>query len=272
MEDLSRLCVHTITTKPWSLEIAVEQYARAGIPGIAVWRDVFERYSVAGARRMVADAGLQVVSLVRGGFFAAAEATARKAAVEDNLRMIAEAAELGAPLIVLVCGADPKQPLVESRKQILDGIRAVAPAAADASVKLAIEPLHPMYADAKSAIPTLKSANDAVAELNLDNVGVALDVYHIWWDPEIENEIRRCGELGALFAFHVCDWRVPTRDFLLDRTIMGEGCIDVAGIRRMVDETGYTGFIEVEIFSSELWGSDQTAYLQRIVQAFREKV
>lgn len=272
MEDLSRLCVHTITTKPWSLEIAVEQYARAGIPGIAVWRDVLEGRSISAVRSLIANAGLQVVSLVRGGFFAAADAAARKRAVEDNLRMIAEAAELGAPLIVLVCGADPAQPLAESRKQILDAIREIAPVAADAGVKLAIEPLHPMYTDTKSAIPTIKSANDACVELGLDNVGVALDVYHIWWDPEVENEIRRCGEIGALFGFHVCDWRVPTRDFLLDRTIMGEGCIDVAGIRRMVDAAGYTGFIEVEIFSSELWATDQSKYLQRIVQAFLEKV
>lgn len=272
MEDLSRLCVHTITTKPWSLDIAIDQFARAGVPGIAVWRDVIENRSIGSVRKQIGDAGLQVVSLVRGGFFASADSAARKNAVKDNLGAIADAAELGAPMVVLVCGADPAQSLAESRKQILDGISRIAPTAADAGVQLAIEPLHPMYSDTKSAIPTLKSANDACAELGLENVGVALDVYHLWWDPDLEAEIRRCGELGALFAFHVCDWRVPTRDFLLDRTVMGEGCIDVAAIRHMVDAAGYSGFIEVEIFSSEYWATDQTAFLDRIITAYREKV
>ena len=272
MEDLSRLCIHTVTTKPWSLDMAIERFARAGAQGIAVWRDVIANRDLAAVRKQITDAGLQAVGLVRGGFFADTDKTKRNAAIDANLQAIDEASKLGAPLVVLVCGADPRQPLAESRYQILEGIQAIAPTAHEAGVRLAIEPLHPMYADARSAIVTLKDANDACAELNLDNVGVALDVYHVWWDPDLEAEIRRCGQMKKLFGFHVCDWRTPTRDFFLDRVLMGEGCIDVPGIRRMVDAAGYDGFIEVEIFSTEYWTTDQDSCLERIIQTYLEHV
>jgi sugar phosphate isomerase/epimerase len=272
MENLDRLCIHTVTTKPWSLDIAVDQFARAGVPGIAVWRDVIADRDVAAAGRLIRDAGLGVVSLVRGGFFPATDKKGRREAIKENRRAIDEAEKLGSPLICIVCGADPNQPLGESRKQILDALSELAPEAANAGVRLAIEPLHPMYADTRSAIVTLKDANDACEELGIDNVGVAIDVYHVWWDPDLEGQIRRTGELGKLFAFHVCDWRVPTRDFFRDRVIMGEGCIEVTKIRRLVDEAGYQGFIEVELFSNDYWTSDQSPYLQRIIQAYRDYV
>jgi sugar phosphate isomerase/epimerase len=146
---------------------------------------------------------------------------------------------LGTSLIVLVCGADPSQPLEESRKQIQDGIATILPDAAAAGVKLAIEPLHPMYADTRSAINTLAQANEMAEAVHSKWVGVAVDVYHLWWDPSLENEIKRCGENGKLFAFHVCDWKVPTTDLLLDRGLMGEGCISLKADQGMGGERGF---------------------------------
>ncbi len=272
MDELSRMCIHTVTTKPWDIETSIDEYARAGAGGITVWRDALQGRSIADVRRRVADAGLSIVSTCRGGFFPSVEPSKRQAALAENREVIAEAAELGAPLVVLVCGADPKQSLDDSRAQIVDAIAELAPEAERAGVKLAIEPLHPMYADAKSAINTMKSANDAAERIGSSAVGVAVDVYHIWWDPDLEKEIARCGELGKIFAFHVCDWRVPTRDFLLDRGLMGEGCIDIPKIRGRVEQAGFNGFVEVEIFSTEYWSGDQSEFLGRIVEAFKMHV
>lgn len=272
MNDLSRLCIHTATTKPWSIEIAVEQYARAGVGGISVWRDTLNNRDHKAVGKRIHDAGLRIASLCRGGFFPSVDPEARRRAIEDNLRAVAEAEAIGAPQVVLVCGAEPKQSLEESRAQIADGIRAIAGRAAEAGIQIAIEPLHPMYCDTRSAVPTMQSANDMCQELNLPNVGVAADVYHIWWDPNAPAEIARCGAAGRLFGFHVCDWRVPTRDFLLDRGLMGDGCIDNRRFRLAAEAAGFDGLIEVEVFSNEYWGSDQSAYLERIIKAFREHV
>jgi sugar phosphate isomerase/epimerase len=265
---LPRLCVHTITTKPWSIEEAAENYARRGVGGISVWREAIEGRNVSATGQLLRDTGLTVVSYVRGGFFPAITRTGRQAAIDGNLRMIEEAAALGAPLLVLVCGADPGQSLHESRRQIRDGIAAILPQAEACDVKLAVEPLHPMYADSRSAINTLKQANDLVEEIGSDHLGVAYDVYHLWWDPDLETETRRCGAKANLFAFHVCDWKTPTEDFLLDRGLMGEGCINIRQIRRWVESAGFTGFIEVEIFSKKYWAMDQKKFLRMIVDAY----
>lgn len=268
--DLSRLCIHTITTKPWKIEEAAKNYAATGVKGITVWRDALEGRNVGQTGQRLRDHGLTIVSLCRGGFFPAKDAHKRQLAIDDNRRAIEEAAELGTSLIVLVCGADPAQSLEESRKQIRDGIAAVLPDAAAAGVKLAIEPLHPMYADTRSAINTLAQANDMAESFNSAWVGVAVDVYHLWWDPFLEKEIKRCGDSGNLFAFHMCDWKVPTTDLLLDRGLMGEGCIPVKQIRSWVEETGFTGFNEVEIFSTAYWKEDQADFLQKIISAYQE--
>lgn len=266
--DISKLCVHTITTKPLPIEEAARAYAAEGIRGITVWRDALEGRDPRSTGRMLRDEGLEIVSLCRGGFFPHAASAGRAEAVDDNLRAIAEAAALGAPLLVLVCGAAPELPLETSRKQILEGIAAVEPAARAAGVKLAIEPLHPMYADTRSAVNTLAQANDMAETLGSPWVGVAVDVYHLWWDPALEQEIMRCGRNGHLMAFHICDWRVPTRDLLLDRGLMGEGCIPVPKIRGWVEAAGFTGFHEVEIFSKEYWAGNQYQFLQKIKQAY----
>lgn len=272
LEDFSRLCIHTITTRPWSIEEAVPRYAAAGVRGVTVWRQWLEGRNVANVRRLLADNGLAVVSLCRGGFFPSVDASARQQAIDDNLRAIDDAAELGAPLLVLVCGADPRQPLVVSRQQIADGIRAVVEHARASGVKLGIEPLHPMYADTRSAINTLRQAADMCDVLADPQVGVVVDVYHLWWDPELLDQIRRCGRAKRLLAFHVSDWRSPTEDLLNDRGLMGEGCIPLREIRGWVEQHGFDGFVEVEIFSNRYWATDQDQFLEQIKRAYLEYV
>ncbi|HEY2648280.1 MAG TPA: sugar phosphate isomerase/epimerase family protein [Puia sp.] len=268
--DISRLCMHTITTRPWAIEAAAKNFSAAGVKAITVWRDALDERNIKQTGRMLLDNDLTIVSLCRGGFFPGKDLSKRKSAMDDNRRAIDEAAELGAPMLVLVCGADPSQPLEESRKQIRDGIGELIPQASAAKIKLAIEPLHPMYADTRSAINTMKQANDMAEEFNSPWVGVAVDVYHVWWDPFLEKEIKRCGENGHLMAFHICDWKVPTTDILLDRGLMGEGCIPVKQIRSWVEAAGFTGFNEVEIFSATHWKEDQSEYLQKIIMAYKE--
>lgn len=266
MNDVSRMCIHTMTTKPWSLAQAIEGYVRAGVPAITVWRQHLEPYGAKEAGQRLRDAELSVASLCRGGFFPAVSKADRQKALDDNRRAIDEAAEIKAPLVVLVCGAVPGMPLEEAREQIVEGIAEVLPHAQSCGVMLSIEPLHPMYAADRSAVNTLKQANDMVARLASPWVGVTVDVYHLWWDSELETEIRRAGK--SILSFHVCDWRTQTRDFLNDRGLMGEGCIDIPRIRRWVEATGFTGWIEVEIFSTELWAGEQTAFVERITGAY----
>lgn len=269
LTDLSRLCIHTITTKPWSIEEAAKNFSQSGVKGITVWRDALSGRNIKTTGDMLRSEGLSVVSLCRGGFFPSINLAERQAAIDDNRRAIAEAYELGTNLIVLVCGADPRQPLEDSRQQIMDGILAVLPEAQAAGVRLSIEPLHPMYADTRSAINTLAQANDMSLAIDSDWVGVAVDVYHLWWDPNLEAEIKRCGDIKKLFAFHVCDWKSPTVDFLNDRGLMGEGCIPLQKIRTWVENTGYNGFIEVEIFSNTYWKMDQSLFLQQIIDSYK---
>ncbi|NDV61709.1 sugar phosphate isomerase/epimerase [Puniceicoccales bacterium CK1056] len=272
IEDLSKCAVHTITTKPWAIETAIDQYAKAGFGGITVWRDAMKGRDIDLVRQHIKDAGLKTAALVRGGFFCYGNPEDRMKAFADNRLAIREAETLGAPMVVLVCGARPGQSLEESRKQIREGIETVLPHAEASGVTLAIEPLHPMYADDRSAINTLRSANELAEYFNSDYVGIAVDVYHLWWDPDLEKEIKRCGKKGNLSAFHVCDWRTPTEDLLLDRGLMGEGCIDIPTIRGWVEAAGFDGFNEVEIFSKRRWESDQSEWLNDIKAAYLKHV
>jgi len=270
LTDLSQLCIHTITTKPWSIEEAAKNYSAEGVKGITVWRDALIDRNIKQTGQLLRDHGLDIVSLCRGGFFPNKEKEKRKLAIEDNLKAIEEASELGTQLIVLVCGADPIQSLEDSRKQIQEGIQTILPQAKAAGIKLAIEPLHPMYADTRSAINTLAQANDMAEQINSPYVGVAVDVYHLWWDPSLEQEIKRCGDNDHLLAFHICDWNSPTVDILLDRGLMGDGCIPVNKIRSWVEATGFNGFYEVEIFSNKYWQQDQAQFLKKIIKAYKE--
>jgi len=266
--DFSRLCVHTITTKPWPLDEAVRRYAAAGIGGITLWRHDYQGMGPAAAGRLVRDHGLSLVSLCRGGFFPAPTAAARAAAIDDNRRCLDEAAALGAPVVLLVCGAVPGQALSESRRQITEGIAALLPQAAAAGVRLAVEPIHPMHADLRSAVNTLGQARAICRELNSPWVGITLDVYHVWWDDRLEEEIKACGREQSLLTFHMSDWKTPTADLLNDRGLPGEGCIPIRQIRGWVEAAGFRGFHEVEIFSDRYWAGDQEKFLRDIQSAY----
>lgn len=268
---MKRLCIHTITTKPWSTEDCIRRYAEAGAGGITFWRYNLDGRDPAAVGKQTREAGLDIVSLCRGGFFPAKTVASRQEAIDDNRRCIEQAHALGAPLIVLVCGAVPGQPLEESRKQIADGIAAVLPDAEAAGVKLGIEPLHPMYADDRSAVNTMRQANDICDALGSPaQVGIAADVYHIWWDPELQHQIQFTAANNRLFAFHICDWKTPTTDLLNDRGLMGEGCIPIRQISDWVDATGFTGHREVEIFSNRYWATDQGEWLGMIKDSYNE--
>jgi sugar phosphate isomerase/epimerase len=271
IKDLSKLCVHTLTTKPWDIEACVKNYSAAGIKGITIWRNVLENKNLSGVKKLLDDYEMEVVSLARGGFFPSVNYKKREIAIDDNLFAIEQAAAVGAPSIVLVCGADGGQSLEKSREQIVEGILSILPAAKSAGIKLSIEPLHPMYAGDRSAINTLRQANEMAEMINSNWVGVAVDVYHLWWDPDLKAEIQRCTAHNHLFAFHVCDWNVPTTDFLNDRGLMGDGCINVPEIRYWVEEAGFSGYNEVEVFSDKYWATDQHAYLEKIKQAYLTK-
>ena len=266
--DLSRLAIHTITNKPWSLKECIDGYRAAGVSNITVWRNVIEPIGAAEAAKMLSDANMTVPALVRGGFFVAEGASDRQWAIDENKRIIEEAATIGADQIVLVVGASPTVPLDQARQQVMDGILAIADDAAAANVRLSIEPLHPMYADNRSCVNTMTQAREMCQQLNHPSVGIACDVYHCWWDDRVEQEIARVGEQGRLFDFHICDWRVEPRHILTDRGLMGDGCIDVPRLRHCAEAAGYTGPLGVEVFSEDYWAMDQHQYLELIVDRF----
>ncbi|HEY0009310.1 MAG TPA: sugar phosphate isomerase/epimerase family protein [Tepidisphaeraceae bacterium] len=272
MANLSTAAIHTMTNKPWTLAQCCENYAKAGVGGICVWRNVIEPIGIAEAARMVKASGLKVPSLVRGGFFAAHEVTKRQAAIDDNKRCIDEAAAIGAEMVVLVVGAVVGMRLVEARKQVAEGISKLLPYAEANDVKLAIEPLHPMYAADRSCINRMKEARLVCEQLQSRYVGIACDVYHVWWDPDLQEEIALAGRQGTLFGFHVCDWRPNTRDLLNDRGVMGEGAIDIKTIRGWVEAADFRGLSEVEIFSTDKWALDQHAYLNEVTTAYEKHV
>lgn len=254
--DSSRLSLNTATVREqWNLAQAIEGCARHGIGGISPWRDKVAELGLAQSARRIREAGLTVTGLCRGGLFPAADAAGRQAAIEDNRRAIAEAAELQAACLVLVVGGLPagSKDIAGARRMVQDGIAAILPDARAAGVPIAIEPLHPMYAADRACVNTIDQALDLCDALGDGvGVGVAVDVYHTWWDPNLERAIARAG--GArILAFHICDWLVPTTDLLLDRGMMGDGVIDIPGIRGMVEAAGFTGLHEAEIFSAGNW-------------------
>jgi sugar phosphate isomerase/epimerase len=250
--DLLSLNTATVREK-WSLRQMIEGCARHGIRGIAPWRDKLAEVGVKEAAKMIRAHGLTVTGLCRGGMFPAADRQGRRAAIEDNLRAIEDAAMLEARCLVLVVGGLPagSKDLAGAREQVRDGIGAVLDHARNCGVPLAIEPLHPMYAADRACVNTMAQANDLCDELG-EGLGLAVDLYHVWWDPRLKAEIERAGD-KRLLAFHICDWLVPTTDLLLDRGMMGDGVIDLPLIRSWVEAAGYRGFHEVEIFSANNW-------------------
>ena len=246
MAEVERLSINTATLQNLTLHEAIEACARAGIHGIAPWRDRLRECGVAEAARLIRSHDLAVSGLCRGGMFTSPDW------LDDNRRAVDEAAAIGAACLVLVVGglATGSKDISDARRQVRDGIAALLPHARAAKMPLAIEPLHPMYAADRACVNTLAHANDLCDELG-DGLGVAVDVYHVWWDPALEREIARAG--SRILAFHVCDWLVPTRDLLLDRGMMGDGVIDIPRIRGLVEKAGFKGAVEVEIFSAENW-------------------
>ena len=249
--DTARLSLNQATTQRWGLREAVDGCARAGIPAIGLWRDKVAEAGLATSAAIVRDAGLRVSSLCRGGYFPAATAAERAARLDDNRRAIDEAAELGTDVLVLVCGPAPDRDLDGARAMVEDGIGQLIPYAVERGVRLGIEPLHPMFAGDRSVIVTLGQANDIAERFDSPQVGVVIDVYHVWWDPDVWAQIARSD--GRVLGFHVNDWIVPTPDLLLGRGMMGDGVIELRRIRTAVDGAGYTGPIEVEIFNQALW-------------------
>jgi sugar phosphate isomerase/epimerase len=276
--DLRFLSLNWATVREkWDLGQAMEGCARHGIPAIAPWREPVQAMGAEAAARRLRDAGLRVSGYCRAGLFAAADRAGLDAAIEDNLRAIDEAAAIDAACLVMLGGGMPagSKDLPRARSQVRDGLAAILPYARDAGVALAIEPLHPMYAADRCCISTLKQANDLCAELDPDGaggLGVAIDVYHVFWDPELEREIARAGAASRILAFHVCDWLVPTRHLLLDRGMMGDGVIDIPRIRGLVEAAGYAGLIEVEIFSTDWWQRDPDEVLRIIAERYRTVV
>ncbi|HWJ73064.1 MAG TPA: sugar phosphate isomerase/epimerase family protein [Kaistia sp.] len=249
------LAINLATTRgSWGFAEAVQGCLRREISAIAPWRDQIEAIGLTEAARIVRLEGLRVTGLCRGGMFPAETAAGRQAAIDDNKRAVDEAAALGAACLVLVVGGLPgsSRDLSATRAMVEDGLAAVLPHARSVEVPLAIEPLHPMYAADRACVNTLDQALDLCALLG-EGVGVAIDVYHVWWDPKLPEAIARAGRMNAILAHHICDWLVPTRDMLLDRGMMGDGVIDLIGIRRMIEAAGYHGPEEVEIFSRDNW-------------------
>jgi sugar phosphate isomerase/epimerase len=268
---LNRLSLNVWTTKGWSLREAVDGCVRAGVPGIGLWRDKVADLGLDAAARLIAGSGLTVTSLCRGGFFTG-DAAHRATAAADNRRAVDEARALGTDVLVLVAGGLPpgSTDLAGARAQVADGVAALAPYAASRGVRLAIEPLHPMFCADRAVISTLGQALDLAEQADPAgaDVGVCLDSYHVWWDPHLLAQISRAGP--RILAFQVSDFLVPIPpDALLGRGHLGDGVIDVRAMTRAVLAAGYSGLIEVEIFNQEVWDAPGEQTLRTVIDRHR---
>ncbi|MGW4152087.1 sugar phosphate isomerase/epimerase family protein [Micromonospora chersina] len=269
---LAKLSLNQRTTESWSVREAVEGCVRAGIPAIGLWREPVAEIGVAAAAKLVADAGLRVSSLCRGGFLTA-DGDAGRAALEDNRRAIDEAAGLGTDCLVMVVGGLPpgSRDLIGARQRVADALAELAPYAGERGVRLALEPLHPMYCADRAVLSTLGQALDLAEPFPVAQVGVVVDTFHIWWDPEVWRQIARAGDRIA--SFQVCDFLTPLpADVLLGRGMMGDGHIDFPPFRRAVEEAGYTGDTEVEIFNAEVWATDPDEVLATMKDRYLQLV
>jgi sugar phosphate isomerase/epimerase len=256
--DPARLSLNLITVDHWSLPEAVERCAAAGIGWVAPWRHQYE--DAARAASVIRDVGLHVSSLCRGGFFTA------DGAREDNRRAVEEAAALGAPVLVLVCGPPRGRDLRGARATIAAGIEALLPYAKQHGVRLGIEPLHPMMIGERSAISSLGEALTLARTFADPGVGVVVDAYHVFWDARLEEELAAAH--GLVAGYHVSDWLVPTPDLLAGRGLMGDGIIDLPHIRALIDATGYDGPVEVEVINPALAGVPGDELLADIAARF----
>jgi sugar phosphate isomerase/epimerase len=236
----------------YGLKDGVEAYVKHGVRGISPWREHVQAVGVDEAARIIKQNGMKVTGYCRGGLFGSADASGQQALIDDNKRMIDEGAAIGADCLVMIGGgmAPGSRDIKAARGRYLDGMAAILPHARACKVALAVEPLHPMYAADRGCISLLSEALDVCDQLG-EGAGVAIDAYHLWWDPDLERQIARAG--SRILAHHICDWLVPTKDILLDRGMMGDGVIDLPAIRRMVEAAGFHGYQEVEIFSADNW-------------------
>lgn len=266
--DLEQLSFNQMTCDPANLSQAIDACVRGGLKWIGVWRHKIKDAPAAQYGKQIRDAGLRVSGLCRGGMFPALTADERQRRIDDNLRAIDEAAALHTNTLVMVCGGIPEgsRDLIGARRMVVDGLAAIVPHAKASGVRIGIEPLHPMYAADRSVVSTLGLANEMAEEIGSDHIGVVIDVYHVWWDPQIDREIER--SRGRIFGFHVCDWLVPTPHMLMGRGMMGDGVIDIPRLRKAVEAQGYDGPIECEIFNQAIWDTPIDGTVARVKRTF----
>jgi sugar phosphate isomerase/epimerase len=251
---MNRYSLNQATTKYWPLEDVVAASAKAELQWIGLWREPVQDYGVERSAKLVADAGLRVSSLCRSGFFTSTDAAERGTKIEDNRRAIDEAATLGTDVLVLVSGGLPpgSRDLDGARAMVSDGLAELAPYAQERGVRLAIEPLHPIFCSDRCVVSSLGGALDLAEQFPVEQVGVVVDAYHLWWDAEIYRQIERAG--ARICSYQVSDWVVPLpADTLLGRGMMGDGSIELRRLREACDAAGYDGPVEVEIFNQQLW-------------------
>lgn len=267
----TRLSLNTMTTKSWNLRQAVEATAAAGLPAVGLWRDRVAEVGVDEAAKLVRDNGLRVSSLCRGGFLTGIEDGG--AALQDNRRAIDEAATLGAPELIMVAGGIPDRDLPGARARLADRLAALVPYAAERDVRLALEPLHPVFCADRAVISTLGQALALAAPHPATAVGVVVDTFHVWWDPDLAAGIAAAGAQGRISSFQICDWLVPmAADPLVSRGMMGDGVIDFGAIAALVSAAGYDGDIEVEIFNEQVWATDGHTVLTTMKNRYRDLV
>jgi sugar phosphate isomerase/epimerase len=267
---LERLSLNQITANQHDMRAVIEACARHDIRFMSVWRHKLADLGLAETASLLRQYDIGVSSLCRGGFFPAATAEERAKRIDDNRRAIDEAAELGTDVLVLVCGPAPTRDLESARSAVVAGIEALLPYAERLGVRLGVEALHPVYTGDRSVVVTLGQANTIAERFPSDLVGVVVDVYHVWWDPCVHDEIRRAGD--RILGYHVSDWLVPPPDPLMGRGLMGDGVIDLKPLRATVEAAGYDGPIEVEIFNQKVWDMSLDEMLPLIRSRFAETV
>ncbi|MFE0960205.1 sugar phosphate isomerase/epimerase family protein [Streptomyces fungicidicus] len=275
MTDLARFSINQMTVKQLSLPELVDACRDLGVPGVGLWREPVQAYGLDAAAKLVRDAGLAVTTLCRGGFLTATDPAERAAALADNRRAVDEAATLGTDTLVLVSGGLPagSRDLRGARERIADALVELGPYAEENGVRLAIEPLHPMFASDRCVVSTLSQALDIAERFPAHQVGVTVDTYHIWWDDTAPAQIARAGAQGRIHTFQLADWTTPLPEGVLNgRGQIGDGAIDMREWQGHVEAAGYTGPIEVELFNDELWARDGREVLAETARRFTEHV
>jgi sugar phosphate isomerase/epimerase len=267
---LERLAMNQATVPRWTAEQTIEGCARAGYAAVGLWRDRVSESGPAHLARRARAAGVEVSSLCRGGWFCAGDEVGRKARMEDNFRAVEEAATLGAIALVLVCGPAIDKDLKGGRRQVGEAIAELAEFAAPAGVPLAIEPMHPLYCGDRSVVVTLAQALKLAESVQTGHVGVMIDSYHVWWDPELDASLEAAA--GRVLGLQLADWLAPPPDPLNGRGMLGEGTIDLRSFRAAIDATGYRGSIEVEIFNPNVWAVEPDRVLQVVADQYRRCV